>query len=95
MNELDINIRRISAKLQQLLKQYQHLEKEKEQLQAQLKKKQEQEILFLDKIAELEQRVGLLKASTGNLSPQDKLSLEKNINKHLKEIEKCITNLSE
>lgn len=95
MSDLEPHISRINTKLQQLLKQYLLLEKEKEQLLLRLNKKEEQETILSEKIVELQQQVGLLKAVTGQMNSGDKLALEKNINKHLKEIDRCITFLSE
>lgn len=95
MNELDPHINRINTKLLQLIKQYQLLEKENAHAKAQLAKKLEQEAMYVEQINMLEQKVSLLKAATGQLNAEDKLALEKNISKHLKEIDRCITFLSE
>jgi chromosome segregation ATPase len=95
MAELDQHIRRVSGKLQQLIRQHQQLLTENEQLKKQLSSANAKELEAKTKITELEQQILVLKAATGQLEAKDKLALEKNINKHLKEIDRCISFLSE
>lgn len=95
MPELNEQIKRLAAKTQLLLQKHRQVLQENEQLRKKLDRKQQAEGEFTTTIAELEQKLQLLKAAAGNLGKNDKLALEKNINKHLKEIERCITFLSE
>jgi DNA repair exonuclease SbcCD ATPase subunit len=95
MSVLVENIKRISGKLQQLLKQYQLLQKENEQLKgaiSELKASQEND---LQRISQLEQQVGILKSAAGKMNEVDRKIYEKQINQYIREIDKCIGLLSE
>jgi len=95
MSVLAENIKRINTKLQQLLKQYQLLQKENEQLKIaikELKTRQENDLLL---ITQLEQQAGILKSAAGKMNETDKKSFEKHINQYIREIDKCIGLLSE
>ena len=95
MSNLDTNIKRINGKLQQLLKNYQHLQKEN-QRQAELieelkntKEKDNQQIIVL------QEKISILKAAAGKMNEKDKKVFEKTINQYIKEIDKCISMLNE
>ena len=95
MSEIEDHIKRVSNKLQQLLKQYLFLQKENERLQEsvkELKLAKEQET---EQIARLQQQVSILKTSIGQMTETDKKIFEKQINQYIKEIDKCIGLLSE
>ncbi|MEJ7589709.1 MAG: hypothetical protein WKI04_19330 [Ferruginibacter sp.] len=95
MSVLEENIKRINHKLQQLLKQYQSLQKENGQLKtviAGLKATRENETL---RIIQLEQQAGILKSAAGKMNDPDKKMFEKLIEQYIREIDKCIGLLSE
>jgi predicted metal-dependent hydrolase len=95
MSVLEENIKRINAKLQQLLKQYRVLRKENEQLKTiinELKICGENDFV---RISQLEQQAGILKSAAGHLDETDKKLFEKQIDQYVKEIDKCIGLLSE
>lgn len=95
MSSLSENIKRIQSKLQQLLKQYQLLQKENEQLKTvinELKIRQENNLLSIN---QLEQKVNILKSAAGQMDEADKKQFEKQINQYIREIDKCIGLLSE
>jgi len=95
MSILEENIKRINNKLQQLVKQYQLLQKENEQLKTtikELKTIQENDLL---RITQMEQQVGILKSAAGKMNETDKKLFEKHINQYIREIDKCIGLLSE
>ncbi len=95
MSVLVENIKRINGKLQQLLKQYQLLQKENEQLKGiiqELKTSRENDSLL---ISQLEQKVGILKSAAGKMNEADRKIYEKQINQYIREIDKCIGLLSE
>ena len=50
---------------------------------------------FMDQISNLEQKVMVLKAGTGQLDDTEKKELDKKLHTYLKEIDRCITMLSE
>ncbi len=95
MSDLEKHIKRINEKLQQLLKNYQLLQKENSR-QADListlqqAKQKDEEI-----INELRQKVMVLKAVAGKMNEADKKAFEKNISQYIREIDKCIGILSE
>lgn len=88
-------ILRIHEKLQQLLKQYNVLQKENEKLNSRLKETEEKQEMQLKKIEELEQKIAVLKTIAIPLNETDKKDLEKRLNSYLKDIDRCITMLSE
>jgi chromosome segregation ATPase len=95
MAELDNHIKRINDKLQQLLKQYQSLQKENERLKNAVKKLEGEAATKVQHIEQLQQQVNILKVSAGQMNEADKKAFDKKINQYLKEIDKCITLLSE
>ena len=95
MSDLQQHIKRIQDKLQQLLKQYQLVQKENEKLQVQLQLAKENEHSAQQRTEELLQQVAFLKAAKTGLNENEKKDFEKRINQQLKEIDKCISILSE
>ena len=94
MSDLEQHIKRINDKLQQLLKNHQLLQKENQrqsELIKQLKEAKEKDDL---QIANLQEKISILKAATGNMNEADKKAFEKNINHYIREIDKCIGILS-
>jgi predicted transcriptional regulator len=94
-NTVEENIDRIYKKFQQLLKQYQLLQKENAQQASAIQQLTATKETDTKKINALQQQVIILKAATGQMNEKDKKEFEKNINQYLKEIEKCINLLSE
>jgi uncharacterized phage infection (PIP) family protein YhgE len=95
MSDLEQNIKRINDKLQQLLKNYQLLQKEnsrQSELIKQFKAAQEKDT---QQITALQEKVSILKAATGKMNEADKKEFEKNISQYIREIDKCIGILSE
>jgi uncharacterized coiled-coil DUF342 family protein len=95
LSNLAENIKRINGKLQQLLKQYQLLQKENRHLTNELKELKTSREMDLIRINQLEQQVGILKSAAGQMNEADKKLFEKHINQYIKEIDKCIGLLSE
>ena len=87
--------KRVTEKLQELVKKYDQLKKENERLKGELIPAKEREMEFLEQISSLEQKVMILKAGTGKMEETDRKELDKRIHTYLKEIDKCITMLSE
>ncbi|MEP7143676.1 MAG: hypothetical protein ABI707_12430 [Ferruginibacter sp.] len=95
MSILEENIKRINNKLQQLLMQYQLLQKENEQLKtaiSELKVLRQNDLLS---IARLEQQAGILKSAAGKMNETDKKLFVKTIDQYIKEIDQCIGLLGE
>jgi hypothetical protein len=92
---LEENIKRVNSKLQQLLKQYQLLQKESERKSKEIKELRESKENQSKQITELQQQVMILKSAAGEMKETDKKEFEKHINQYIKEIDKCIGLLSE
>ena len=95
MADLENHIKRISDKLQLLLKQYQQLQKDNERLKSAVQKLVSGQAAATQRVELLQLQAGILKASAGQMNDIDKKAFEKKINQYLKEIDKCITLLSE
>jgi len=85
----------INEKLQQLLKQYSRLQKENERLRGELSMAKEKESLAAQKMDEMHQQITILKVASGELSEKDKKDFEKKINQYIREVDKCISFLSQ
>ena len=85
----------LSAKLNELLKKYEFLQKENERLKAELIPAKEREMRFLEQVESLEQKVMILRAGTGKMNEAEKKELDKKLHGYLKEIDRCISMLSE
>ena len=80
MSTLDTHIKIINEKLQQLLKKNTSLQKQKD---------------YKTTIETINQKVNILQASSGNMSEQEQKEFEKRIDRYVKEIDKCISILSD
>jgi hypothetical protein len=87
--------KRVTEKLNELVKKYDTLKKENERLRGELIPAKEREVVFLEQISNLEQKIMVLKAGTGKLEDADRKELDKRLHTYLKEIDKCISMLSE
>jgi hypothetical protein len=85
----------LNEKLQQLLKQYNRLQKENERLREELQQSRSREIIIQQKVDELQQQISILKLGSGEMNERDKKDFEKKINQYLREIDKCISFLSQ
>ena len=95
MSPFEVQLKRIQEKAQQLVKQYQQLQQENEQLKKDVRLSTEKQELYKTQIDVLEEKVAVLKTATGQLSDADRKEVEKRLNHYLKEIDRCITMLSE
>lgn len=85
----------INEKLQQLLRQYGRLQKENDRLKEELQLALNKEKDMRYKLDELQQQVGILKLGNGEMNDRDKKEFEKKINGYIREIDKCISFLSQ
>ena len=95
MAELDIQIKRINDKLQQLLKQQALLQKENGDLKKELEASKKETATHHSNIDELKQQVSILKMNTVEMNENDKKEFEKRLNLYIKEIDRCIALLSQ
>ena len=96
MNQsIDEHIKLINNKLQVLIKNYVALQHENEANKLLLKKAAEKEINLNNTIESLQQKIFILRASLSKMDEDEKKQFEKKLDNYVKEIEKCITALSE
>lgn len=85
----------INEKLQQLLKQYSRLQKENERLRYEVSDLKKKESLVAQKMEEMQEQITILKVASGELSEKDKKDFERKVNQYIREVDKCITFLSQ
>ncbi len=95
MTEIEVQLKRIQDKLQQVLKDYSALQKENLRLREELDKNRTQTFTHQQTIEDLKQQVDALKITSGDWDQNDKKDFEKRINSYIKEIDRCIALLSE
>ncbi len=95
MDNLETNGKLVLGKLQQLLKKYMALQKENEVLRKDLDTSQKKENDYKLMVEELNQKVNILQAASGQMSNKDQKEFEKKITQYIKELDKCIGILSE
>jgi len=95
MSDLEVQLKRIQDKLQQLLKQYAVLQKENNRIKEELQRDTKNTLVNQQHIDDLKQQVEVLKITSGNWDETDRKEFEKRINSYIKEIDRCITILSE
>ena len=85
----------LNDKLQKLLKQYSRLQKENDRLKDELQKARDTEIDMQNRVEAMNQQVAVLKLGNGALNDKDKKDFEKKISQYIREIDKCISFLSQ
>ena len=95
MSTLEMHIKIVNEKLQLLLKKNTSLQKQNEVLNAELTVLKEKEKDYKTTIEAINQKVNVLQAASGNMSEQEQKEFEKRIDRYLKEIDKCISILSD
>jgi septal ring factor EnvC (AmiA/AmiB activator) len=95
MSSQEIQLKRIQDKLQQLLKQYAVLQKENNRMKEELQRDTKNTLVNQQHIDDLKQQVEVLKITSGNWDETDRKEFEKRINSYIKEIDRCITLLSD
>jgi septation ring formation regulator EzrA len=92
---IDQQFNTIHDKLLQLIKAYSRVQKENDRLRDELQKARDNEKLMQHRLDEMQQQVSIIKLGTGEMNDRDKKEFEKKINRYIKEIDKCISYLSE
>ena len=95
MSELQQYISNIQIKLQQLLKQYDMLQKENEKNRSVIAALQQEKTAQGIQLADLQQQNQVLKASLQSLDPAEKKALELKLTQYIKNIDKSISLLSQ
>jgi uncharacterized caspase-like protein len=89
------DVKRIQQKLQQVLLQAAVQKKENEKLQVKLQKLTASLHESEQQIAQMQQQIQLLKLATVQMNDEDKVALTKQLNKFIKEIDKCVAMMGE
>ena len=92
---IDQQFNSLNDKLQQLLKQYNRIQKENERLKQELEESRIKELQKQERMDELVQQVSILKITSGEMNEKDKREFEKKINQYIREVDKCISFLSQ
>lgn len=95
MSTIEEHIKSVNEKLQQLLKKHVALKKENDNLKDDLNRLKQKEEEYKSTLHELDQKVNILKAASGQMTETDQKEFEKKINRYIKEIDKCIGLLSD
>lgn len=93
--ELNDHIAIISEKLQRLIRQYEQLQKDNKRQRQLIQALQEQSEKTKETLENLEQQNLLLKASVSSMDPADKKAMEARLNQYIKNIDKCISLISQ
>jgi len=91
MVDLDLQIKSIQNKLQQLLKQQGVLQKENQKLKKDLEKALSVTEEKEQTLQAIQQQMDVLKLGSGSLNDEEKNALSKRIDVYLKEIDKCLS----
>lgn len=83
-------IERIEEKVRLKLKLLSKVEKENESQKKQIEKLLIQKSELEEKLRQLSEENLILKAATGKMTEDEKLKLEKSINKYIRDIDNCI-----
>ena len=95
MSQAAEQVERIQSKIQQLLKEQHSLQKLNHDLKRELHELRKGNQEQLETIDELQQQLAVLKAAKSELSEDEKKAFEKRLGQYIKEIDRCITMLSE
>ena len=85
----------VNEKLQQLLRQYNRLQKEADKLREEIQEARNKEAQTRQRMEELQMQVSILRAAAGDMNEKDKKEFERKINQYIREIDKCIAYLSQ
>jgi len=95
MNELEQQVKRISDKLQLLVRHREMLLKENIRLKEEIRNLQQQYDDHSARLEHLQQQAEILKASKGEMDEAEKRVLEKRLAQYIREIDRCIALLGE
>jgi len=92
---VELQLRRIQDKLQQLLKQRDGLLKENGKLKEVAGQLRQEQARHAARLEQLQQQVEILKATKAAMGEGEKRSLEKRLGQYIREIDRCIALLGE
>ena len=92
---LDHQFNNLNDKLQLLLKQYNRLQKENEKLKEELQEAKNRDRDMQLRLEEFQQQISILKLGSGEMNEKDRKDFERKIGQYIREIDKCISFLSQ
>src|SRR5258708_724578 len=92
---VELQVKRIQEKLQQLLRQRESLLKENGKLKEEVRKLRQNQSGHSERLEQLQQQVEILRTTKGEMSEAEKRVLEKRLGQYIREIDRCIALLSE
>lgn len=88
-------VQQLYAKLQLLLKQHQQLQKDNERLRTELAQLRDEKSVTTAQLEQMALQVDALRLAAGQLSEEDKKAFGKKLTRYIRDIDHCITLLSE
>jgi ribosomal protein S4 len=95
MEELELQIKRIHEKLQQVLRQRETILKENSKLKEELRQLRQSEGSRTEQVDQLRQQVEILKVKKGEMPLAEKAVLDRRLSQYIREIDRCIALLGE
>lgn len=95
MEQLELQVKRIHEKLQQVLRQRETLLKENNKLKEELSQLRQSAGIRVEQVEQLKQQVEILKAKKGEMPLEEKAVLERRLSQYIREIDRCIALLGE
>jgi len=95
MQELELQVKRIHEKLQQVLRQRESLLKENGKLKEEIRQLKQTDNGRTGQVEQLKQQVEILKVKKGELPVAEKAALERRLSQYIREIDRCIALLAE
>jgi len=95
MQEIELQVKRIQEKLQQLLKQRDLLLKENGKLKEEILQLRQEEARHTGRLEQLQQQVEIVRSTKEAMSEGEKRALEKRLGQYIREIDRCIALLAE
>lgn len=95
MEQLELQVRRIYDKLQQVLRQRDALLKDNNKLKDELQQLRHSENDRVGQVEQLKQQVEILKVKKGEMPLEEKALSEKRLSQYIREIDRCIALLAE
>ncbi|HEX6332987.1 MAG TPA: hypothetical protein VFZ78_02105 [Flavisolibacter sp.] len=92
---VDQQFNALHDKLQLMLKQFARLQKDNEKLRGELDAAQAKQEQTLQQMDVMQQQISILKLAAGDLPEKEKKEFEKKISFYIREIDKCISYLSQ
>lgn len=95
MQEIELQVKRIQEKLQQLLRQRDLLLKENGKLKEEVRQLRQEEAHHTGQLEQLQQQLEIVRSTKEAMSEGEKRALEKRLGQYIREIDRCIALLAE